>query len=269
MSKSNRHHYVPQFYLRQFCCSDDVNKVSTASRNGSFIVMSKKSIKRIGYEDKLYAISNQEIEYCIEEKLNQSIETPISQSNTWAKVRDKKPELIDEADKLTLYLFMRHLEARNLELLHLVENEIAMSNDPVFRKRRTVEEREMHSYIKSMSDGPVRFFHELSENVERFMLDYPKVSISIFKSNIPLRTSTNPVITLPESLNCQSDGDVIAKWLPLSHEFGVMMHVTENYNSFGAISIIDDDSVRVLNRQYLVQLLSSHSVRHMIVDDDF
>jgi hypothetical protein len=49
-----RHDYVPQFYLRCFACSDDVNKVMVIEPYRDVLVVDRKSIDYIGYEEGLH-----------------------------------------------------------------------------------------------------------------------------------------------------------------------------------------------------------------------
>src|SRR5438093_11929706 len=53
-NEPKRHHYVPQFYLRRFACSDDHNKVRVLERHRDIVVSDRKSIDRIGYEEGLH-----------------------------------------------------------------------------------------------------------------------------------------------------------------------------------------------------------------------
>lgn len=270
MSKANKHHYVPQFYLRQFSCPDDVNKVSAASFNRPFIIKNKKSIEGIGYEDNLYSISNDDIEWCIEEKLNRRIETPITQSETWSKIKNDQPELINEDDKLVIYLFMRHIEVRNVEQLQFIRSENIRVKNPSHVNDYSDAEREMHAYINSTSNGSERFFLEMANDLERFLLDYSKATISILKSNIQIRTSTNPVVTLPESMTyIENENSVIAKWLPLSPRFGALLYMSNSRCDFYKSSVVENNVIRAFNRLYLLQLLNSLTVRHLIANDEY
>jgi hypothetical protein len=271
MPKPTRHHYVPQFYLRQFCCADDGNKVPAVSLCSPYVINKPKSINGIGYEDNLYSVSNNDIEWCIEEKLNKNIETPITQSDTWAKIKNACPELINDKDKLIIYLFMCHIEARNIERLEFIKSENKRIYNQKYSHDYNGSERDMHSYISSTKDGAERFFLEMSNDIDRYMLDYNKVSISILESNISIRTSTNPVVTLPESMTYQGESNtgVVAKWLPLSHRFGAMQIMCDSYCDFSASSILEENAIRALNRLYLVQMLNSKSVRHVIANDEF
>lgn len=270
MNKANKHHYVPQFYLRQFCCDDDVNKVTTMSLNKPFIIKGKKAIKCIAYEDKLYSISNDKIEWCIEEWLNKKIETPISQSDTWTKIRNNKPELINEDDKLILYLFIRHLESRNIELLQFIRSENSRIKNPNYVNEYSESEHELHSYIDATPNGPERYFLEISSDINHFLIAFKKATISILESNIPIRTSTNPVVMLPESMTYkEGHKNVIAKWLPLSSRFGALLYMSDTRSDFYKSDTVENDVIRALNRLYLIQLLNAKTVRHMIANDEY
>jgi hypothetical protein len=50
-NEPKKHHYVPQFYMRQFPCMADAKKVMTLERHRDVVVAASKSIARIGYED--------------------------------------------------------------------------------------------------------------------------------------------------------------------------------------------------------------------------
>jgi len=168
MSKSQdpkKHHYVPQFYLRAFHCADDENKVPTISRHNPFLIKKNSSIAGIGYEDYLYKITDEEIEVCIENKLNRSIETPISQSSTWKKIDEGSPELLTEEDKLTIYIFMRHLESRNVETLEFLKIEQERVSDPRYRHEHSESELRMHAEIASMPNGVEQFFLGMSVHI--------------------------------------------------------------------------------------------------------
>ena len=53
-NEPKRHHYVPQFYMRQFACTADANKIMTLERHRDVVVAAPKSIGGIGYEDHLH-----------------------------------------------------------------------------------------------------------------------------------------------------------------------------------------------------------------------
>lgn len=269
MSKANKYHYVPQFYLRQFSCSDDANKVSAFSLNKPFIIKGQKAIEGIAYEDKLYSISNEDLELCIEDEINRRIETPITQSETWNKIRNNQPEFIGESDKLTLYLFIRHIESRNVELLQFIRRENKRIKDPKYLAEYSESERKMHSYIDSTKSGSERYFLEMTYDIRRFLRDYKRATITIIESRIPIRTSTNPVVVLPDHMTYREGPyNATARWLPLSKRFGAILYMSDARCDFYESGMVEDDVIRALNRLYIVQLLKAETVRHMIANDE-
>ncbi|MCP4099361.1 MAG: DUF4238 domain-containing protein [Planctomycetaceae bacterium] len=54
MSIPRKHHYVSQFYLRNFAVDPERKKITTVAKYGSTAVWSKRSIKNLGYESDLY-----------------------------------------------------------------------------------------------------------------------------------------------------------------------------------------------------------------------
>ena len=266
-----KHHYVPQFYLRNFCCSDDENKVPTISRHNPFLIKKRSSIQNIGYEDYLYKITDNEIEVCIEKNLNKFIETPISQSNTWGKIGEGKAEYLSEDDKFIIYLFIMHLESRNLETLEFIKSEQNRVRDPKFRHDYSEAELMMHQEISSIPNGAYHFYLGMSGNLDQYFEKYTKASIAIFGSNIPIRTSTNPVINVPMHAfqNRSFDPRETAKWLPLSPRVGAMLVLNDKFCDFAGYQIVENDFIRTLNRLYLIQLLNTKTTRHMIANDEY
>jgi hypothetical protein len=82
MNDPRHHHYVPQFYLRNFACDPEKKKVRTLAKNGDYAVWAERSIEGLGFERDLYVHSYAGIPVSVESTINRSIETPISQSDT-------------------------------------------------------------------------------------------------------------------------------------------------------------------------------------------
>lgn len=271
MSDPKKHHYVPQLYLRQFCRDDKCKKVQTLGKHGPFLINKPSAIESIGYEDDLYKVSNKDITWCIEEKLNKKVETPISQSKTWHKILEGNPGLLDQNDKFILYIFCRHLEYRNLEKLEFIKSEHQRFNDPMHSHDYVGLEKKMHEEIKTSAFGVEEFFLKMADDLERYSFEYPKSSITILRSNIELRTSTSPVITVPNSVGfgTTTSSKQYIKWLPLSKYFGALVYINHPNRNLLSSTLVSDEVARVLNRLYVVQLLKTPSVRHMIHTDAF
>lgn len=264
-----RHHYVPQFYLRQF--SDDGKKVKTLSSNGPFLIQGSKSISRIAYEDRLYTISDKSVNRCIEKDINFKLETPFSHSETWERISNNAYDSLSEVDALPLYIFMRHLQVRNVENLEFIKNEQRRCMSPEWSHNYTSEEIQMHRNIAATPNGAEEFFLLQSLDISTFISEFHRASIRVLTSRIPFRTSTNPVVFVPTGDIKHPDfkeGDTI-RWLPFSASMGVLLIMNDLHSGFSGPTEAEEDLVRVLNRGYLIQTIQKNSVRHCIASDSF
>lgn len=268
-----RNHYIPQFYLRQFSCVDDDNKVLAISRHDPFMVTGRKSISSIGYEDNLYNINELGIDKTIESTINGRFETPFTNSITWKKILSSKPESLDISDKIYLYLLIRHLQVRNIENLKFLEQEAEQIRMSGFPADYTLEEREARDFIINSLSGPKGYFLHMASSLQQFMGRWREASITVLTSDIPLRTSTNPVLNVPRTMggiNIYNDleADAIVNWLPLAPHFGILLTLSKKFCNF-THHTLEANAARVFNRLYLVQLSKSLSVRHCLAKDTF
>lgn len=74
-----KHHYVPQFYMRQFACADNARKVMTLECHCDVVVADRKSIEGIGWEERLHDYDDAGAPASIEGDINRDIETPFFQ----------------------------------------------------------------------------------------------------------------------------------------------------------------------------------------------
>jgi hypothetical protein len=190
-----RHHYVPQFYLRQFACADDRNKVNVMEEHGDRLVADRKSIRRIGYENALHdCISDGEAD-SIEEAINRRIETPFAASGAWTKILSHQCELLNAGDGPPIYGFARHLQRRNLEALRFIEEENARFRAGSLDLDLTAEERAMHQWIAASSDNAHALFRNGALDTA-LPEDAGQINVMVCRSPIPLRTSTNPAVRI-------------------------------------------------------------------------
>jgi hypothetical protein len=154
-----RHHYVPQFYLRQFATTGDANKVAVLERHRDVLVADRKSVDSIGYEEGLHDFVEDGVAGSIEREINKVIETPFSDSRTWEKIETGNCASLDDVDGLSIYGFARHLYRRNIRMLRFMEAENAR-----FRAGQlfelTAEERDMHRRIADSPGGPHQLFRK-------------------------------------------------------------------------------------------------------------
>src|SRR6185312_2740579 len=99
-------------YLRNFACDPEKKKLRTLAKNGDYAVWAERSIEGLGFERDLYVHSHAGVPVSVEDAINRSIETPISRSDTWAKIQSGRTDALDRSDKPILYALVRHFEAR-------------------------------------------------------------------------------------------------------------------------------------------------------------
>jgi hypothetical protein len=268
---TKRNHYVPQFYMRQFALCDERTKIRCLTRHDPYVSVGVKSISRIGYEEDLYTFGVAGSGASIEGDLNKNIETPIANSETWSKIVAGEPDRLDKSDKLTLYLLMRHLQFRNIENLQFIEQEVEHVRKSGFRDDYSEDEREMYAAIARTAAGPRSYFLSMAVNARQFALQWDRACITVIRSRIPLRTSTNPTLVIPRKLGHirlfeELEAGAFCYWLPLSRHFGAMLTMSRRFNDF-VHQELPDDAARLFNRLYLVQLLEMQSTRHCFADD--
>jgi len=262
------HHYVPQFYLRRFACSDDPNKVRILERHGDILVTDRKSIDRIGYEESMHDFVTDGVAGSIEGPINRVIETPFSNSPTWQKITDGSRASLDETDKIAIYGFARHLQRRNLETLRFIEAESARFKAGALDADLSDEEREMHEWIAAVVDNAHALFRDGAMDTT-IPEDAAAINVMVCQSPIPLRTSTNPtlLISVPgrQSIFGAFFNNLRTWWLTLDRHCGAFI-VAGGPPAF-TNSAMPADAARMINRQYLVQHGNSLTVRYMIADD--
>lgn len=263
-----RHHYVPQFYLRRFACPDDLNKVHILERHGDILVTDRKSIDRIGYEESMHDFVADGVARSIEGPINRVVETPFSNSPTWQKITDGLCTSLDEADKIPIYGFARHLQRRNLETLRFIEAESTRFKAGALDADLSAKEREMHEWIAASADNAHAFFRDgaLDTTIPE---DAAAINVMVCHSPIPLRTSTNPtlLISVPgrQSVFGAVFNNLRTWWVTLDRHCGAFI-VAGGPPAF-TNSVMPEDAARMINRQYLVQHGNSLTVRYMLAND--
>jgi hypothetical protein len=263
-----QHHYVPQFYLRRFASADDRNKVRTVERHSDMLVADRKSIGSIGYEEGLHDFEVNGAKGSIERDLNDTIETPFSNSRTWSKIEHADWAALDEADGFSIYGFARHLQRRNLNMRRFIENEHArfLAGEIVCL---TVDERAMHEWIAAAPGRAHEFFREAALDTA-MPDDAHAINVMICRSPIPFRTSTNPnlIVSQPgvESMFGQMFNSLRTWWLTLDRHCGAFI-IAGGPPGFSNQSV-PPEIARVVNRGVLIQLLHGDA-RYMLADDAF
>jgi hypothetical protein len=267
-SEPRRHHYVPQFYLRRLACADDPNKVMVVERHRDILASDRKSIDRIGWEEGLHNYVENGIAGSVEGELNKTIETPFSDSPTWAKIESGDFAALTKADGLSIYGFARHLQRRNVATLRFMqqEHERFLSDAPT---DHTEEEREMHRWVAGTPGGAHRLFREGALDTS-LPDDAHAINVMICQAPIPFRSSTNPTLMVSqpgrESVFGQMFNSLRTWWLTLDRHWGAFI-VAGGPPGFSSTSV-DPRVARVINQRYLVQLLHGDA-RYMLADDPY
>lgn len=268
-NEAKKHHYVPQFYMRRFANAGDENKVMVLERHRDVVVVDRKSIEGIGYEDRLHDYDDNGAPASIESDLNTAIETPFSRSTTWLKVSGGNCADLDETDRLPLYGFARHLQLRNLETLRFIETQRARYLTGELEAELTDEEKDMHAWIAS-DPGAAHELFRAGAMETTLPADASAINVIVCQTPIALRSSTNPAIRLSHPGNNSIFGAVFNSlrtwWLSLDRDWGAFI-VAGGPSGFST-RVAPTDLARVVNRQYLVQLLEG-GARYMLADDDF
>ena len=68
-----RHHYVPQFYLRNFAIDEQKTKVMAVHKHGNRAAWAKTSIKSIAYEHELYVHRDGDSPVSVEETISRNL----------------------------------------------------------------------------------------------------------------------------------------------------------------------------------------------------
>lgn len=268
-NEAKKHHYVPQFYMRRFANADDENKVMVLERHRDVVVADRKSIEGIGYEERLHEYNDNGVPASIEGDLNKAIETPFSRSTTWLKISGGNSGGLDETDRLPLYGFARHLQLRNLETLRFIEMQHARYLTGELEDELTDEERAMHAWIAS-DPGSAHELFRAGAMETMLPADASAINVIVCQTPIALRSSTNPAVRLSHPGSASIFGTTFNSlrtwWLSLDRHWGAFI-VAGGPSGFST-EAAPSDLARVVNRQYLVQLLEG-GARYMLADDDF
>lgn len=271
MHDSRNNHYVPQFYLRNFAVDPERKKITTVGKNGRFAVWKIRSIKELGYERDLYVSFRRGVPVSREETINSRIETPISESDTWAKIASGRTDTLDQSDKPILYALIRHFEVRTPHY-HASMGRLARlavsENSPI-----PFTEYERGYYARSLANPELAKsrLDQMAASLDWTEEEYAGCGISIWRSPITLRSSTIPVMVLPTpahpALRLPLPGMVpFQRVLPLN-KTTVASLVVGNFADGFENQEIDVEVARIVNLR-CVGLFAyfDEEVRHLITD---
>lgn len=266
MIEAHDHHVVPQFVLRNFAVDDERNKVTTLSKEGSFAIWMERSIKGIGWEPDFYVHMADGRPVSVETDINRAIETPISKSDTWAKIVAGRADALDFTDRPILYSLVRHLETRTPHYLQTGDELAEMASDPNSHMPFSDEEREMYAFLRANPDFRKVMFNAMA--LRDFAPDYERSLIMVKRSSIPLRSSTTPVLAAPFDAIAGLDMP-LPGLAPFQRVMAVDPYtmVSVVVGDFGGAFVnfeMELDEARGFNRSIAGQFAKFPMVRHMV-----
>ena len=190
------HHHTPQFFLRNFAVDREQKKITAVTKHGSHAVWAKRSIESTGLVRDLYVHMQWGVPVSVETAINEGIETPISQSDTWAKIVCGRADALDSSDKPILYALIRHLEARTPHYLATAKELAQIAASPNSSVPFTDEEREMYASFRADPNNLSAMFNIMSAHTEWTAENFASAALAIYRSPIPLRTTTTPVMAI-------------------------------------------------------------------------
>lgn len=272
VEEPHKHHYVPQFFLRNFAADAERKKVLCVTKRGSYAIWAQSSIENIGYEDDLYVHSEHGVPISVETRINTGVETPISRSDTWAKIAGGRGDSLDASDRPILYSLIRHLEVRTPQRFATQMELAEMSANPASEIRFTDNERTRYAMMRSDPALARAVFNMQASSLEWTKENYEGAMLVIMRSRVKLRTSTAPVVTMkspphPAMALLLPDMVPYQTILTLNPYTAASLILGDFDNHFANIEI-SDDIAPGLNRTLVGQFAHFDAIRHVIAGRD-
>jgi hypothetical protein len=272
MNEPRDHHYVPQFYLRNFACDPERRKIRTLAKNGEYAIWTERSIEGLGFERDLYVHSYAGIPVSVESTINRSVETPISQSDTWAKILSGRADALDRSDKPILYALIRHLEARTPHYLATQAELAQLASQADSEIPFTDEERANYAEMRANPALTKEIFNYMSASTDWSEAAYRGAGVTVIRTAKPFRTSTTPVMTIraPEHPSFRLP---LPGMVPFTYNLAVnpttLVSVVLGDFDDAFLNIEQGEDFRLgMNRHFVGQFGHFPYVRHMVAEAD-
>ncbi|MFY9293695.1 MAG: DUF4238 domain-containing protein [Methylorubrum rhodinum] len=264
------HHYVPQFFLRNFSIDKSGKKILTVAKNGDFAVWAERSIESIGFERDFYVHMDDGNLVSIENHINRGVENPISKSSTWRKILENKTDMLNEGDKPILYALIRHLEARTPHYLDTGRQLADLAAKKGSEIPFTAEERAMYATLRSDPDLMKKSFNMMSSSLRWAKQTYDESSIIVLRSKIALRTSTAPAMPM-KFTGYRSTANLLPGMMPYQLVLTLNPHTIacllfEKMDNGFMNMEMDDMTAKEINRYFASQFSYFDQIRHLISD---
>ena len=263
-----KHHYAPQFFLRNFAVDEQRKRVQAVAKHGSVGVWAEQSIEEIAYERDFYVHMRGSVPVIVETDINRRIETPITRSDTWNKIVTGRTETLDASDKPILYALIRHLEARTPHYEATMNELATLAENPNNGIPFTIEERNQFALLRANKDYAKAMFNTMAVTLAWTEEAYRGAGMSVMRSPIPLRSSTTPVLAIPAPPHP-------ALRLPLPGMTPYTLILTLNRTTMLSLTLgdfdgeflnrqLDQPTALGLNRYFVGQFAHFAHVRHLI-----
>jgi hypothetical protein len=266
------HHYAPQFFLRNFAVDPEKKKIMTVAKHGSRAVWARRSIASIGHARDLYVHIERGVPISVERSINTRVETPISKSDTWAKIVNGCTDALDKSDKPVLYALIRHLEVRTPHYRSGIAELAELVATPNSDHRFTDEEREMYAALRADPNLAKMMLNMMSTSSAWTAQQYAGSGLCVLRSPIPLRSSTTPVMAVSAPAHP-------ALYLPLPGMVPYQLILTLSPTAMASLVLanfedgfmnveIDVPTARGFNRHFTGQFAYFENTKHLITGRD-
>ena len=181
------HHYAPRFFLRNFAVDEAKKRITNVAKHGAVAIWAERSIENLGYERDFYVHMERGNRISVETEINRRIETPISRSDTWAKIAANRTDALDHSDKPILYALIRHLQVRTPHFQATIGDLAQMAADPKSATSFADEERACYAFMRANKDLAKAMLNRMTTTT----------AWTEESSPVPLRSSTSPVFSMP------------------------------------------------------------------------
>lgn len=265
-----RHHYLPQFFIRNFAIDEEQKKVMAVQKHGNRAVWAKKSIKSIAYEVDLYVHTENGAPKSVETKINTDIETPISKSETWRKIAENSVADLDNSDRGVLYSLLRNFEARTPHYRQTTAELVKLAGQPHSNMNFSKEEKDMYNALGSDPSLMNEMMSTVASSLEWTAEEFYTCGISILRVNYPVYVCTTPVHVMksPSHSNLrptQLGLEPFSYLMPLASNAYMMLSLGDFDGDFKNQSVSLDVEMG-LKRQIVSQFAYWPRISHMICD---
>ncbi|MCU0830633.1 MAG: hypothetical protein MUC58_03780 [Rhizobiaceae bacterium] len=160
---------------------------------GKRAVWAKKSIDSIAFEYDLYVHIDGSTPISVEEKINSQFETPVSQTETWAKVSSGSIVDLDASDRAVLYSLVRNFEARTPHYRNTLRELSILAGEPQSGMNFSEDEKAMYAELRANPSLMSKFANELAYRTDWTAREFSSCGIAIWRVRRPVYVCTTPV----------------------------------------------------------------------------